>query len=88
MKSHALADEAQRIFGEEVHITTNSKRHLGAGIGSKNYKDQYCKEIVSVWREEFETLAKIAKWYSSIHRIHKGIQIKVHILHANNNRVL
>ena len=48
MKSHALADEAQRIFGEEVHITTNGKRHLGAGIGSKDYKDYEDLKIMSI----------------------------------------
>ena len=60
VKSQALADEAQRIFGNEVNITVDGKRHLGDVIGSKEYKDQYCKEKVSTWRQEIETLSEIA----------------------------
>ena len=41
VKSQELADEAERVFGDEVNITTEGKRHLGAVIGSKEYKDQY-----------------------------------------------
>ena len=33
-----LADEAARVFGSEVNMTTEGQRHLGA-IGSKDYKD-------------------------------------------------
>ena len=32
-KSQELADEAERVFGDEVNITTEGKRHLGAVIG-------------------------------------------------------
>ena len=49
-------DEAERIFGEEVNVTVEGKRHLGAVIGSKNYKDQFCNEKISKWKEELETL--------------------------------
>ena len=61
VKSQALVDEARRVFGEEVNITTDGKRHLGAVIGSKECKDQYCNENVSVWRRELETLYEIAR---------------------------
>ena len=44
LKSQELTDEVQTIFGEEVNITTNGKCHVGAVIGSKDYKDHYCKE--------------------------------------------
>jgi hypothetical protein len=47
VKSQGLAEEAEQIFGEEVNITTEGKRHLGAVIGSKEYKDQYIAEIKS-----------------------------------------
>ena len=40
VKSEALASEAERIFGEKVNVTIEGKRHLGAVIGAKNYKDQ------------------------------------------------
>ena len=61
VKSQELADEAERVFGDEVNITTEGKRHLGAVIGSKEYKDQYCAEKVQGWKGEILTLAEIAK---------------------------
>ena len=61
MKSQGLADGAQRAFGQEVKIPGYGKSHLGAVIGSKDYKDHNCKEKVSVWREEIEMLSEIAK---------------------------
>lgn len=60
VKSQALAEEAQKVFGKEVNITVDGKRHLGAVVGSKDYKDQYCNEKVSAWRREIETLSEIA----------------------------
>ena len=40
VKTQALADEANLVFGEEVRITTEGQRHLGTVIGSQGYKDQ------------------------------------------------
>ena len=40
VKTQDLADEAELVFGEEVRITTEGQRHLGAVIGSQEYKDQ------------------------------------------------
>ena len=34
VKSEALADEAKRVFGDEVNITTEGQCHLGAVIAS------------------------------------------------------
>ena len=61
VKSEALADEAKRVFGDEVNITTEGQRCLGAVIASQEYKDQYCEEKVRVWKEEIERLSKIAR---------------------------
>ena len=49
------------MFGEEVNITTEGQRHLGAVIASQEYKDQYCEEKVRAWKEEIERLSEIAK---------------------------
>ena len=38
VKSGELAKEAKRVFGEEVNITTEGQRHLGAVIASQNTK--------------------------------------------------
>ena len=61
VKSQLLASEAERVFGSEVKITTEGRRHLGAVIGSTNYKEEYCNEKVNRWREEIEALSDIAK---------------------------
>ena len=49
------------MFGDEVNITTEGQRHLGAVIASQEYKDQYCEEKVRVWKEEIERLSEIVK---------------------------
>ena len=40
VKTLDLADEAELVFGKEVKIPTEGQRHLGAVIGSQEYKDQ------------------------------------------------
>ena len=52
---------AEQVFGDSVKITTDGKRHLGAVIGSKEYKDAYCNEKIDDWKHELEILCKIAK---------------------------
>ncbi|KXJ13026.1 hypothetical protein AC249_AIPGENE28169 [Exaiptasia diaphana] len=59
-KSESLADEAKQVFGNDVNITCEGKRHLGAVIGSTTYKDAFCEEKVVNWKAELETLAGIA----------------------------
>ena len=44
-----------------MNISKEGKRNLGSVIGSKNYKDQYCKEKISKWKEEFIQLTEVAK---------------------------
>ena len=87
MKLQELADEAERVFRDEVNITTEGKRHLGAVIGSMEYKDQYCAEKVQGWKGESITLAEIAK--SQPHAAYivftKGYKSKfTYCMHANN----
>ena len=43
VKSGELAEEAMRVFGEEVNITTDGQHPLGAVIASQEYKDQYVR---------------------------------------------
>ncbi|CAB4020077.1 Hypothetical predicted protein [Paramuricea clavata] len=61
VKSELLAEEAKKVFGEEVNVTTEGHSHLGAVIGSKDYKDQYCGDKVLKWKKEIEALSEIAK---------------------------
>ena len=61
VKSEELAKEAQNMFGESVNITTAGKRHLGAVIGSKEYKDEYCIDKVKTLSDELKKLVEITK---------------------------
>ena len=61
VKSEALADEAKRVFGDEVNITTEGQRHLGAVIAPQEYKDQYSEEKTRMRKEEIERISEIAK---------------------------
>ena len=61
VKASELAESAKKVFGDEVNITLEGRRHLGAVIGSKEFKDQYCQEKVDKWLREMESLAEISK---------------------------
>ena len=61
VKDPSKIEEAEKIFGSSVKITKEGKRHLGAVIGSPNYKDQYCRGMVTEWIEQLENLTNIAK---------------------------
>ena len=52
VKSEVLGDEAKRVFGDEVNITTEGKRLLGAVIGSHKFKGQYSPD-------HFQTVKKM-----------------------------
>ena len=54
-------DEATRLFeGTGITITTIGARHLGAALGSSQFKEEYVKLKVSQWCDEIERLASIA----------------------------
>ena len=56
VKSDVLADEAKRVIGNEINITTEGQRHVGAVIGSQEFKDQCCREKVFGWKEAGSTI--------------------------------
>ena len=60
VKSEQMAEKAKQIFGEYVKITTHGKRHLGAVLGSENYKREYCENLVDTWLNELSNLCTIA----------------------------
>ena len=43
--------EAEQVFGDEVNISTEGERHLGAVIESEKYEDQYCSEKNYKWKD-------------------------------------
>ena len=54
--------EARQIFSEtSLMITTNGQKHLGAVIGSENYKIEYVQSKVQEWNDELVRLSEIAK---------------------------
>ena len=55
--------EAKKMFGDSVKITTDGKRHLGAALGSRTYRDEYATNMVNDWLNQMETLCEIAKTY-------------------------
>ena len=77
VKSDVLADEAKRVFGNEINITTEDQRHLGTAIESQDFKDQYCRDK----RHYMERRA------GSLHCFHQGLQIQVYLIHAHNRVV-
>jgi hypothetical protein len=55
-------DDAVRIFqGTNVKITMAGKRHLGAPLGSLEFRKEYCSELVDEWVSQIKTLSDIAK---------------------------
>ena len=55
-------ESAQQIFlDSRINMTTTGKRHLGAALGSNEFKISYIQEKVSKWCEEIQNLADIAK---------------------------
>ena len=87
VKSEELASEVELVFGGEVNISTEGKRHLGAVIGSKYYKEQYYDENISKWKEElnYVTHGNCEKLTTlRPHCLYKGLQVQIYILHANN----
>ena len=54
---------AADIFcGTSIKITTDGQRHLGAVIGSTEYKRIYIQEKISQWIKELQSFCKIA-WF-------------------------
>ena len=57
--------EAQNVFANlRVNITAEEKIHLGAVIGSTEYRYKYVKDLVKVWDKQVIILSTIAKTQS------------------------
>ena len=66
-KSHLIVkaekyEVAKKIFeGTNVNVTETGKRHLGAVIGSIQYKQEYLSNMVRIWNQQLECLSNIAE---------------------------
>ena len=55
---------AKSIFKDtNINITKEGKRHLGAAIGSNEFKDEYVANFVKDWINQLKVLSEIAKAY-------------------------
>ena len=55
-------ETAQNIFeNSQIKITTSGKRHLGAALGSQDFKKEYISEKVEQWMKEISKLSEIAE---------------------------
>ena len=55
-------DYAEIVFkGTGIRITTEGKRHLGAVIGTPEFKEEYVNDMVDNWIEELKSLSIIAR---------------------------
>ena len=61
MKDPELEDECKLLFNGSINITLAGKRHLGASIGTTEFKQEYIDEKVQKWVNNIENLAKIAE---------------------------
>ena len=62
VKNEALLQEANEVFGNtEIKIDVDGERHLGAVIGSLNFKEKYVKKKIDNWILDIEQLADIAQ---------------------------
>ena len=62
VKNLELKEHAQAIFGDtEITIELQGERHLGAVIGSPEFKERYVKKKIDSWITDVEQLSAIAK---------------------------
>ena len=55
-------EKATQIFAHtDIQITTEGRKHLGAIVGSEEYRDLYIDEKITGWIDEICTLSKIAQ---------------------------
>ena len=62
LKDSSNLERAQNLFGDsEIKITTTGQRHLGAVIGTEEFKKTYLEEKVEDWCKRLKNLSQIAK---------------------------
>ncbi|MCP4460896.1 MAG: hypothetical protein GY816_23180, partial [Cytophagales bacterium] len=62
LKNSADFLTSKSIFKDtDIEITCEGQRHLGAVLGSENFKEKYVKQKVSKWIQDVEKLAEVAQ---------------------------
>ena len=58
IKNHVDLEEVKSLFADSsIHYTKEGKRHLGASIGSLDFRNEYATEKVKIWCDEMKKLA-------------------------------
>ena len=55
-----LAGSKCSMFNGTINVTTTSKRHLDAALGSQDFQTAYCKDKVEIWANELNVLSGFA----------------------------
>ena len=62
LKSPELRELAEELFGADgVNITTEGKRHIGAVLGTEEFREEFVKAKVQKWKNDVHELSAIAK---------------------------
>ena len=61
MKEERFGRAKFTFKGSEVKITKSGQQHLGAAIGSKEFKREYIESMVINWNDQLISLSKIAE---------------------------
>lgn len=61
LKDPDLLDRAKELFGQNIKMTTEGKRHIGAALGTDDFKREFVNKKVEKWVEDVHQLAAIAK---------------------------
>ena len=63
LKNPEKLQETREMFqnGSQINITTAGKRHLGAALGSNEFKQTYINEKVTKWCDRLNKLSEVAK---------------------------
>ena len=61
VKEELLQQAIDLFNGTGVNITVRGKRHLGAALGSIDYRTEFVSELVAEWIEQIGTLSVFAK---------------------------
>ena len=61
VKSNHIERATEVFIDTEVQITTEGQKHLGAVIGSNEFKKTYVEDLVWNWNEQLKLLCKIAE---------------------------
>ena len=73
VKEKYLGIAKDTFANTDVVITSHGQRHLGAAIGSTDFKNEYVSQKVKTWCKELELLSKIA-----VSQLHAAYSAYIH----------